>query len=79
MCDLLWSDPIEEFGEERITESFVHSNMHARSYFYTFKAVCDFLERNCLVSIIRAHEIEEDGSVESFYISPEVPVGPNCV
>jgi len=79
MCDLLWSDPIEEFGEERITESFVHRNRPDLSYFYTFKAVCDFLERNRLVSIIRAHEVQEAGSVESFYVSPKVPVGSNCV
>ena len=61
MCDILWSDPLEEFGEERITESFVPRNKRGGSYFYTFKAVCDFLERNRLMSIIRAHEMQMAG------------------
>ena len=65
MCDLLWSDPIEDFGQERTTKSFVYNSMRLCSCFYTFKAVCDFLERNRLVSVIRAHELQKDGSVES--------------
>jgi len=56
-------------------ENFVYNHVRGCSYFYTFKAVCDFLERNRLVSIIRAHEVQGDGSVESFYVLPEVPVG----
>jgi len=46
---------------------------------YMFKAICDFLECNHLVSIIRTHEVQKAGFVESFYISPEVPVGSNCL
>jgi len=46
---------------------------------YMFKAMCDFLERNRLVSIIRAHEVQKARFVESFYVSPEVPVGSNCL
>jgi serine/threonine-protein phosphatase 2B catalytic subunit len=61
MCDLLWSDPIENFGQERGTESFVHNHVRGCSYFYTYKAVCDFLERNRLLSIIRAHEAQDAG------------------
>ena len=79
MCDILWSDPIEGFDEERITETFVHNHVRGYSYFYTYKAVCDFLERNSLVSIIRAQEMQMAGSVESLYVSPEVPVGSNGV
>jgi serine/threonine-protein phosphatase 2B catalytic subunit len=79
MCDILWSDPIGDFGEERTTEDFVHNDVRGVSYVYTYKAVCDFLKRNRLVSIIRAHQMPEAGSVESFYASPEVPVGSNCV
>jgi len=79
MCDLLWSDPIEDFDQEFTTESFVHNYRRGNSYAYTFKAVCDFLERNSLLSIIRAHEMHDDGCVESFYVSPEVPVDSNCV
>ena len=79
MCDILWSDPIEDFGQERTTEDFVYNNARGVSYFYTYKAVCNFLERNRFESIIRTHQGFDAGSVESFYISPEVPVGSNCV
>jgi hypothetical protein len=65
MCDILWSDPIENFGQERGTESFVHNHVRGCSYFYTYKAVCDFLERNRLLSIIRAHEAQDAGFVKS--------------
>jgi len=61
MCDLLWSDPIEDFGQERTTENFVHNHVRGCSYFYTYRAVCDFLERNRLLSIIRAHEAQDSG------------------
>lgn len=69
MCDLLWSDPIKDFGKERITGTFVHNHVRNFSHFYTYKAVCEFLERNRLVSIIRAHEMQEDGSVQSLRIT----------
>jgi serine/threonine-protein phosphatase 2B catalytic subunit len=61
MCDILWSDPIEDFGQERTTENFVHNHVRGCSFFYTYKAVCDFLERNRLLSIIRAHEAQDSG------------------
>ncbi|KAI9462857.1 Serine/threonine-protein phosphatase 2B catalytic subunit A1 [Lactarius psammicola] len=61
MCDILWSDPIEDFGQERGPENFVHNHVRGCSYFYTYKAVCEFLERNRLLSIIRAHEAQDAG------------------
>jgi hypothetical protein len=67
MCDILWSDPIENFGHERGTESFVYNHVRACSYFYTYKAVCDFLERNRLLSIIRAHEAQDAGFVKPIF------------
>ena len=63
MCDILWSDPIENFGQEIGPESFVHNHVRGCSYFYTYKAVCEFLERNRLLSIIRAHEAQDAGYV----------------
>jgi len=70
MCDLLWSVPINEFGQERTTENFVHNHVRRRSYLYTYKAVCNFLEPNRLVSIICAYKkVHKAGSVESFYVS----------
>ncbi|KAG8842806.1 3',5'-cyclic-nucleotide phosphodiesterase (PDEase) (3':5'-CNP), partial [Serendipita sp. 411] len=61
MCDILWSDPIEDFGAEKTQESFVHNHVRGCSYFFTYQAACQFLERNGLLSIIRAHEAQDSG------------------
>lgn len=61
MCDLLWSDPIEEFGRERNDEHFVHNHVRGCSYFYTYNVACEFLSKNNLLSIIRAHEAQDAG------------------
>ncbi|KAI0062652.1 serine/threonine protein phosphatase 2B [Artomyces pyxidatus] len=61
MCDLLWSDPVEDFGQEKNSESFVHNHVRGCSYFFTYQAACQFLERNRLLSIIRAHEAQDAG------------------
>jgi len=34
MCDLLWSDPLEDFGSEKTTEHFTHNSVRGCSYFY---------------------------------------------
>ncbi|OCH88398.1 serine/threonine protein phosphatase 2B [Obba rivulosa] len=61
MCDMLWSDPVEDFGQERMSDSFVHNHVRGCSYFFTYQAACQFLERNKLLSIIRAHEAQDAG------------------
>lgn len=61
MCDILWSDPVEDFGAEKTTENFVHNHVRGCSYFFTYHAACQFLERNNLLSIIRAHEAQDAG------------------
>ncbi|KAG8909725.1 3',5'-cyclic-nucleotide phosphodiesterase (PDEase) (3':5'-CNP) [Tulasnella sp. 408] len=61
MCDILWSDPLEDFGSEKTTESFLHNHVRGCSYFFTYTAACQFLERNNLLSIIRAHEAQDAG------------------
>lgn len=80
MCDILWSDPVEDFGQEKINEGFVHNHVRGCSYFFTcvfyyedtaahihhcdrYQAACQFLERNNLLSIIRAHEAQDAGCV----------------
>ncbi|KAJ7897640.1 Metallo-dependent phosphatase-like protein [Mycena olivaceomarginata] len=55
MCDILWSDPAEDFGSEKTVDSFLHNHARGCSYFFTYQAACNFLERNKLLSIIRAH------------------------
>lgn len=61
MCDLLWADPLEDFGAEKTNESFIHNHVRGCSYFFTYQAACQFLERNNLLSIIRAHEAQDAG------------------
>ena len=74
MCDILWSDPLEEFGSERNNELFVHNQVRGCSYFFrywtthtgkltlcSYNAACQFLERNNLLSVIRAHEAQDAG------------------
>ncbi|XP_065651647.1 protein phosphatase 3 catalytic subunit alpha isoform X2 [Hydra vulgaris] len=61
MCDLLWSDPLEDYGNEKTMEHFSHNSVRGCSYFYSYQACCDFLQRNNLLSIIRAHEAQDAG------------------
>lgn len=61
MCDILWSDPLEDFGSERTSEHFTHNSVRGCSYFYSYAACCDFLQQNNLLSIIRAHEAQDAG------------------
>ncbi|WWD07482.1 serine/threonine-protein phosphatase 2B catalytic subunit A1 [Kwoniella europaea PYCC6329] len=61
MCDILWADPLEDFGSEKTNDTFVHNHVRGCSYFFTYNAACQFLERNNLLSIIRAHEAQDAG------------------
>uniref|UniRef100_A0A8D3CDB2 protein-serine/threonine phosphatase n=1 Tax=Scophthalmus maximus TaxID=52904 RepID=A0A8D3CDB2_SCOMX len=61
MCDLLWSDPGEDYGSEKTQEHFCHNSVRGCSYFYSYPAVCDFLMNNNLLSVIRAHEAQDAG------------------
>ncbi|KAH8897245.1 Metallo-dependent phosphatase [Thozetella sp. PMI_491] len=61
MCDLLWADPTENFGQETTADYFLHNRARGCSYFFTYTATCNFLERNNLLSIIRAHEAQDAG------------------
>ncbi|KAB8202998.1 Calcineurin-like phosphoesterase [Aspergillus parasiticus SU-1] len=61
MCDLLWADPLEEFGQEKTGDYFVHNSVRGCSYFFSYPAACAFLEKNNLLSIIRAHEAQDAG------------------
>ena len=63
MCDLLWADPLEEFGTETTKETFLPNATRGCSYFYTYDAVCNFLENNNLLSVVRAHEAQDIGCV----------------
>jgi hypothetical protein len=36
MCDILWSDPLEEFGSERNNDLYVHNHVRGCSYFFRY-------------------------------------------
>lgn len=61
MCDLLWADPIENYDDDVCNELFVPNTVRGCSYSFTYKAICQFLERNNLLSVIRAHEAQDSG------------------
>ena len=61
MCDLLWSDPPEDYGNETTQEHYLHNGVRGCSYYFSYEAVSDFLQRNNLLSIIRAHEAQDAG------------------
>ena len=45
MCDLLWSDPLEDFGNEKTSEHFTHNTVRGCSYFYRYAEIARVL--NC--------------------------------
>lgn len=70
LCDLLWSDPIEEstavgLSEEDMEEwydvDYVPNPTRGCGYVFGFAAVAPFLENNNLLCVIRAHEVQKDG------------------
>ncbi|KAJ7204331.1 Metallo-dependent phosphatase-like protein [Mycena pura] len=66
LCDLLWSDPISNFGHEDEHgvpkgTTYQHNATRGCSYFFTYEAACQFLERNGLLGIIRGHEAQDAG------------------
>jgi serine/threonine-protein phosphatase 2B catalytic subunit len=61
MCDILWADPLEDFGQEKSSDYFLHNHVRGCSYFFSYPAACAFLEKNNLLSVIRAHEAQDAG------------------
>ncbi|XP_037904486.1 serine/threonine-protein phosphatase 2B catalytic subunit 2-like [Hermetia illucens] len=61
MCDLLWSDPATNYDNCTTNEYFTHNFTRGCSYFFSYGACCDFLKRNKLLCIIRAHEVQATG------------------
>uniref|UniRef100_A0A6B2L1X1 Serine/threonine-protein phosphatase n=1 Tax=Arcella intermedia TaxID=1963864 RepID=A0A6B2L1X1_9EUKA len=66
MCDLLWADPMEdydsdEFDNRPYRETFTNNSVRGCSYYYSFQSALKFLEKNRLLSIIRAHEAQSAG------------------
>eukprot|EP00747_Dinoflagellata_sp_TGD_P220853 gnl/TRDRNA2_/TRDRNA2_92772_c0_seq1.p1 gnl/TRDRNA2_/TRDRNA2_92772_c0~~gnl/TRDRNA2_/TRDRNA2_92772_c0_seq1.p1 ORF type:complete len:568 (+),score=111.30 gnl/TRDRNA2_/TRDRNA2_92772_c0_seq1:130-1704(+) len=67
LCDLIWSDPLEpKEGEppqktKKNAPSFTPNEVRGCSYFFSFEGAAKFLQKNSLLSIIRAHEVQLEG------------------
>jgi len=61
LCDLLWSDPMEDFGPDISENHFEYNKMRGCSFNYSYEAVCKFLNDNNMLSMIRAHEVQDAG------------------
>lgn len=61
MCDLLWADPLDKFDTDTRSPPFPPNTARGCSYNFSFAAACRFLENAKLLSIIRAHEAQDDG------------------
>mmetsp|Transcript_62725 Transcript_62725/g.118710 ORF Transcript_62725/g.118710 Transcript_62725/m.118710 type:complete len:574 (-) Transcript_62725:151-1872(-) len=67
LCDLLWSDPLEPKEGEPASKSkksgppFIHNEVRGCSFFFSFDGAAKFLQKNSLLSIIRAHEAQLEG------------------
>eukprot|EP01083_Nonionella_stella_P074493 202089_1 len=70
-CDLLWSDPAPERGEDEDDDDFdpvladttwfAYNEARQCSYIFGVDAVEAFLKKNKLTSVIRAHEAQSQG------------------
>ncbi|KAL7292983.1 hypothetical protein TKK_0013433 [Trichogramma kaykai] len=58
LSGLLGSNPCEHYGTEKKSLFY---NTTSNSFSFSYKAVCDFLTRHDLLSMIRAHEVQGDG------------------
>ncbi|KAI8082526.1 serine/threonine protein phosphatase calcineurin catalytic subunit Ppb1 [Gilbertella persicaria] len=60
MNSLLWADPHEQFDNDN-NPNFEYNHVRGCSYFFSYRATCEFLDRNNLLSVVRAHEAQADG------------------
>ncbi|THH29331.1 hypothetical protein EUX98_g4858 [Antrodiella citrinella] len=72
LCDLLWADPVPNFGNEQEpslefpqgvdpAKQWLHNSTRGCSYYFTYEAACKFLARNELLGIFRGHEAQDAG------------------
>lgn len=52
MCDLLWSDPGEDYGSEKSQEHFCHNSVRGCSYFYRYDAGAEWSAAPPAVTLI---------------------------
>ncbi|CAK83580.1 unnamed protein product (macronuclear) [Paramecium tetraurelia] len=59
-CDILWSDPVDN-DQGSLENGWKGNEIRGCSWFFGVDAVHRFLQRNNLISVIRAHEAQLDG------------------
>lgn len=59
-CDLMWADPVEN-GEGTLPGGFRNNEARGCSYYFGYELAKSFLDRNRMISIIRAHEAQIEG------------------
>jgi len=67
-CDLLWSDPskedeapVEKPAKKVTSAPFIPNVARGCSYVFSFEGTVKFLQKNSLLSVIRAHEAQLEG------------------
>ncbi|CAK80679.1 unnamed protein product (macronuclear) [Paramecium tetraurelia] len=60
LCDLLWSDPVDQ-DQGNMDGQWKGNEVRGCSWFFGNEAASKFLQKNNLISIIRAHEAQLDG------------------
>lgn len=77
LCDLLWSDPIDESTGDGLNEQemlewdsvdYVPNPDRGCSWVFGYSAIVEFLEQLNLVSVIRAHEVQKAGFKEHRFL-----------
>jgi len=81
ICDLLWSDPMledEDMEDKEVVEfreiDFMDNVERGIGYFFGYRAVTQFLLKNDLISIVRAHEVQQEGCAEHTFTRPDLTV-----
>jgi len=67
ICDLLWSDPVLEEDmdiKEFLKFSYDDNVERGLGKMFGYRAVANFLHKNLILAIIRAHEVQEEGCLE---------------
>nr|CAI44590.1 calcineurin-A2-2 [Paramecium tetraurelia] len=59
-CDILWSDPVDN-DQGSLDNGWRGNEVRGCSWFFGVEAVHRFLQRNNLISVIRAHEAQLEG------------------
>jgi len=64
-CDLIWADPVDDKEGDpppkKGAAKWIPNEVRGCSYFFTFECAAHFLQKNGLLSVIRAHEAQAEG------------------